>query len=318
MASWLSSFTSKISDLLGSKTPSAHVGVFGKHLGWNDHIDDLGLDSEPLVAAKESLYVHGIGGVVDSGKWEAGSADDPLIPFHHVFLWNDLTNTLLGRMWDSSDGKGRTKYPMVVCVHLCARTSPGLPDVRSYLDDLEADCRKAATSDEVHRIVATARDRAAALLASPAPTNIAPSEFAKTLGLTATSEEACRIAYAVDSSFAGLKNGAAAEIDLKLSRSKVQPQHLRVPSDPAQPLESIVFWQNFMKAFLPESVPQFFLASLDAPWLDIIAGPLTPRHLACIRSGGKTMPIATEIPFYIPTTARENAQKLWAAYIGAA
>ena len=108
----------------------------------------------------------------------------------------------------------------------------------------------------------------------------------------------------------------AAGLDLKLSRSNLQPQHIRVPADSAQPQESLAFWGDFFAAILPASVPQFFLASLDAAWLDIIVGPLTAKQLVCIRSGKQSVPLATDIPFNIPPAERERAEKLWAAFLG--
>jgi len=35
------------------------LAAFGKHPGWNDHMDDVGLETESLVAAKTRLYVDG-------------------------------------------------------------------------------------------------------------------------------------------------------------------------------------------------------------------------------------------------------------------
>src|SRR5258705_3476695 len=43
------------------------LAAFGKHPGWDDHVEDLGLDSESLIFAKTLLYVQGIGGQIDSG-----------------------------------------------------------------------------------------------------------------------------------------------------------------------------------------------------------------------------------------------------------
>jgi len=55
----------------GQDDPSEKVFVaaFGKHPAWDDHIDDIGLDMDTLIAAKRILYVQGIGGNIDSGSW---------------------------------------------------------------------------------------------------------------------------------------------------------------------------------------------------------------------------------------------------------
>ena len=315
MSTWLTSVVSKLTGMLASKPPSAHVGVFGKHPGWNDHIDDLGLDSEPLVAAKQYLYVHGIGGVVDSGKWENPPPEDPVIGFSHVFLWKDATNSILGKMWDSRDGKNRTKYPMIVCVHLSNRTTPGLPDTMPLLDELEVACKKTNSAEEVQSVIGNSRGRAAGLLNSPPIPPVNKAQFAEQIGLTRDAEATLRVVYASESYLGWMRTGPAAAIDLKLSDSKVQPQHIRVPSDQTQPLASILFWQSYFQTLLPDSVPQFYLAAVDAPWLDLIAGPLTARHLPCIRSGKKSMPPADSIPFELSDADREAARKKWAAFL---
>ncbi|MCJ7729252.1 MAG: hypothetical protein MUO27_05180, partial [Sedimentisphaerales bacterium] len=92
------------------------VAAFGKHPGWDDHIDDIGLETDILVAVKRILYVQGIGGNIDSGNWEKLQEDQRLEGFRHLFVWRMDDYLVVGRMWSSRDGKGRTSYPMVVCV----------------------------------------------------------------------------------------------------------------------------------------------------------------------------------------------------------
>src|SRR5262249_35748729 len=100
------------------------LGVFGKHPGWDDHIEDLGLETETLNLAKRVLYIEGVGGQIDAGAWEKLDPAQRTDGFNHVFLWQRGGQFLLGRMWSSSDGKGRTRYPMVLCAH-CIGASLG-------------------------------------------------------------------------------------------------------------------------------------------------------------------------------------------------
>src|SRR5438874_1572363 len=97
-----------------------HVAAFGKHPGWDDHIEEIGLDSAQLVNAKRVLYTECIGGNIDSGVWEKLDSDKQ-IPFKHTFYWRTGepgAGLLVGKMWASRDGKGRTKYPMIVCAQV--------------------------------------------------------------------------------------------------------------------------------------------------------------------------------------------------------
>src|SRR5215211_6359063 len=87
-------------------TRAAYVAAFGKHPGWDDHIDDLGLETERLVQFKRMLYLEGLQRNIDSGAWEALSAGQRIDGFRHAFLW--LTGgagdeAVVGRFWSSSD-----------------------------------------------------------------------------------------------------------------------------------------------------------------------------------------------------------------------
>ena len=99
-----------------SVQPMINLAAFGKHPGWDDHIPGIGLETEGLANLKQLLYVTGIGGQIDSGGWEKLEAGKRLEGFDHTFLWQRQGQLLLGRLWSSTDRKGRAKYPMVICV----------------------------------------------------------------------------------------------------------------------------------------------------------------------------------------------------------
>ena len=93
------------------------VGAFGKHPGWDDHIENLGLDTQPLIALKRTLYIEGVGGNLDAGAWDQLEDRQKIDGFHHVIVSMTRDAVVMGRMWASLDGKGRARYPMVVCAH---------------------------------------------------------------------------------------------------------------------------------------------------------------------------------------------------------
>jgi hypothetical protein len=317
MAGWLNDIGAKLGSLIAKRPGSAHVGAFGKHPGWNDHLDDIGLDTEPLIAAKQYLYVQGIGGVIDAGQWEALPPGDALAEFRHVFVWTDDRDTLVGKLWSSSDGKGRTKYPMVVAAHFANRNAPGIPDTTPLLDQLEASCRATTSPDEVRNLVGQARITAAQLLEAPAPVPAPRVEFACSLGIVPDSENATRIAYAVAGDFAAaVTNGVGrVRINLKLGQFKSQAQHIRLPADPAQPLASWQFWRAFIAGNIPAGAPQLCIAPASSPWLDIIVGLPTARQLFCLRAGEKALPPAHHIPFNLPDAARTAASARWQSFL---
>ena len=51
-------FSSFLSDVKSNAKPI--VAAMGKHVGWNDHIDDFGITTESLALVKQMLYLSAI------------------------------------------------------------------------------------------------------------------------------------------------------------------------------------------------------------------------------------------------------------------
>ncbi len=319
MAGWLSDLGSKLGSLISRRPGSAHLGAFGKHPGWNDHLDDIGLDTEPLIAAKQYLYVQGIGGVIDAGQWEALPNGDALPEFRHTFTWTDDREILVGKMWASSDGKGRTKYPMVVCAHFSNRAAAGIPDAVPLLEQLAETCRATGSPDAVRNSVAQSRNAAALLTEAPEPALGGRAEFLRALSIEPASENAARIAYAVENDFASAASNGAGKvrINLRLGQFKGAASAIRLPADPARPLISQRFWREFIGERIPSGAPTLCIAPASSPWLDIIVGLPTSRQLFCLRAGEKALPPAHHIPFTLSEPARTAAAKRWQAFLDA-
>jgi hypothetical protein len=207
---------------------------------------------------------------------------------------------------------------MVVSAHFSNRAAPGIPDVTALLDQFEESCRATASPDDVHRLAAQARTAVAQLIEAPAPQPPPRAEFARSLGIEPGSETAARIAYSVESHFAGLDATGIgkARINLKLGQFKGQPQHIRLPSDPARPLASQRFWREFFNTSIPAGAPQLYIAPASSPWIDIIVGLPTARHLFCLRAGEKALPPANHIPFNLPDAAKAAAAARWQRFLG--
>ena len=320
MPDWLSGIGTRIGSLFGSRTPSTHLGVFGKHPGWNDHLDDVGLDSEPLIATKQYLYVQGIGGIVDAGQWEALPNGDALPEFRHTFVWSDADNILVGKLWSSSDGKGRTKYPMVLCSHFANRREITIPNIVPLLEQLEQSFRATNSADDVRRLVAEAASAASLLISSHAVQSNSRTAYAEGIGIKPDSEAAARIAYFAENHFDGLANGglSGARINLKLGQLTTQPQHMRVPAQASDPLATLQFWRAFLTATIPAGTPQLYIAPAGSPWLDVIVGLPTAKHLFCLRAGLNAVPLASEIPYNLTAEFRSKAIKYWQDFLAAA
>src|SRR5437763_1714149 len=100
---------------LGPPKPSISLAAFGKRPGWDDHVE-LGVDTESLAEIRQSLYINGIAANIDAGAWEKLPPDQRLPEFNHSLLhYAPRQGALAARLWSSTDGKGRKKYPLVLC-----------------------------------------------------------------------------------------------------------------------------------------------------------------------------------------------------------
>src|SRR5437762_88946 len=161
MSRFLKKFLRENEGMFSRKTkPAVYLGAFGKHPGWDDHIDDIGLETESLLLAKQILYVDGIGGQINSGEWEKLREAQGVHEFKHLFVWKRGDAFLLGKIWSSRDGKNRTKYPMVVCAH-CLGVPFGWAqlNVLSTLDEVESLCKGTQSADEVREVLARALEK---------------------------------------------------------------------------------------------------------------------------------------------------------------
>lgn len=298
--------------------PAFAMGAFGKHPGWDDHLDDFGLETEALLAARQLLYVQGIGGLIDAGAWENSAAGEAPPPFGHVCFWFSEPDLLVTRLWASQDRKGRSRYPMVVCAHAAnveARAAIGriLPD----LEAVERECRAATTAEAVHGLLADHRERLRPLISAP-PLPYPPPSFAKVatqLGLTAQNESWQRIVYAAESQLAAFGPGkvpdAAKRITMKMSALPAMAQQMRLPVGEASAADAALFWHALFTKLLGTTAPMLFLHPLDDLWIDVIVGCPGVKQLVCLRASGQTIPLVQEVPYNLPPEFREKAAHLF-------
>jgi hypothetical protein len=139
-----------------TRSERVFVAAFGKHPGWNDHIDDIGFETDVFVNVKRLLYVQGIGGNIDAGSWDKLEGGQVIREFKHVFVWCLDKNVILGRIWSSRDGKGRTSYPMVVCVQ-CRQLPLDwiLKNILPRLEKVEQTCAATVSATDVLTMLET-------------------------------------------------------------------------------------------------------------------------------------------------------------------
>ena len=310
MPSWLDGLLAKA---IGAP-PGVHLGAFGKHPGWDDHVEPIGLDSEPLVAAREILYVRGIGGVIDTALWDK-KPEEVLPQIEHLFCWTNENDTLVGRMWSSTDGKGRSKYPMATVAHFGLPFSYTLAArAAQVLADVEARCKQATTAPEVRAVFATGLEELRAALAQPPdslgaePDRAACSRIAHEMWLD-QGETFPRVLYALQEKArsANLTPKTSGKISLKMLDEESNAQQVRLPMDEKDSIDGIAFWHKVIADFAPIKKPTLYLHPAGSPWVDVIVGNPTARQLYAIRANEIALPLASVVPYELDPAFRATA-----------
>lgn len=322
MASWLD----RLRNPFASKAaPGLSLGAFGKHPGWSDHIEDIGLDTEALLAARQFLYVQGIGGAIDGALWDSLPPEQSLSEFDHAFVWLCGDDCLPGRLWASRDGKGRTRYPMVVCAHAaCLPARAVLDCAEPALERLEAKCRAADSASSVQAILeserAILRNALDTRIATPLPEPHSRQSTAERIGLSADNDRFLRTLYTVQNQLAAYTHasklpGELQRIGMKLSGSALLAQHLRLPAGQTSFGECALFWKDFVSFIIGKPAPYLFIEPGGGPWMDLIVGAPGPRQLFCLKASSASLPCADQIPYNLTPEFRAEAARIYCAFL---
>jgi len=296
------------------------VGAFGKHPGWDDHLADQGLETELLTQVKRLVYLEGIGGNIDSGAWESLEASERLEGFDHVFYWRWAGGLVVGRLWNSSDGKGRTRYPMIVCAHFRGIASSWV--VREGLqaiEELATRCRAATDAagvitavDEARRSLRSQAESAPLASTEGLPPPAAIVELAEKLG----DESLARVCYQMEREFSSF----LIEDEESGTRSRtidVRPRSMRVPSCADDAGEACDLWIRFMLERMDPSVPVVAVIRRGEGFCDLIAGEPTRGQFFCLQGSLERLPLTTEIPYTIePSFAEKLGERVEAGRVG--
>jgi formylglycine-generating enzyme required for sulfatase activity len=287
------------------------LAAFGKHPGWDDHVEDLGLETQSLNLAKTIFYVNGIGGQIDSGAWEKLDSSQQVAAFNHVFVWQRSGQILLGRLWSSSDGKGRTRYPMVVCLQFAGVTlgwalKQGLPALAALAEG----CAKATTAEEVRSLLsqkrAALREAIQAADGKGEYAPVTPELLHKTLQSPAdgNSEAFLRVLYQMKSQLGAFAPG---KFNARANPAATRAQQVRVPAAGLSPDQALLFWTRFFLTHVDASVPLLLTLPLEAEWLDATVGEPESHEFFSLRASPKAVPLVSEVPYNLDTTFRTKA-----------
>jgi hypothetical protein len=286
--------------------PRLTLAAFGKHPGWDDHILGIGIETETLAAVKQAIYVSGIGGQVDSGAWEELAPEKRIPGYDHTFLWLRPGHVILGLLWSSTDSKGRAKYPMVLCVDgEGAAPAVMLMHFLPGLEHLREACKATTSADQVTKDCRAAQDQLRTIPggASPRPVEEAVSPEARRRFLERPELGPDRL---------GLLR-----VLHELGPADAHSRHLRLPLASDSRTEALLLWGGFFRCAVPEAVPLLLITRAGVNWMDVIVGEPASDDFFCLQASNKAMPLATEIPYELPSGLRPRCQALEANYLGA-
>lgn len=242
-----------LQDRLGD---SPFLAAFGKHPGWDDHADDLGLVTPSLVEARRILYSEGISSQLASGAWDRLEENGEAIEFDHYWLCTRENQSIAGSLWASRDGKGRERFPMIVCACTTQNAEFAL---FSAIDEFERRSKEATTSGEVIEAWRTVSAGLKDIVGD------APEAIPLTVPLA---------------EIAGL---------MPLVRnSKGKP--IRLPAVAEEPLANLKFWRRFAAFVYEPSTLLLLFQPRQHPWTDLIAGEPGPADLFPLRASAMRLP----------------------------
>jgi len=289
--------------------PRAYLGAFGKHPGWNDHLDDIGLVTTSMVEARSILY-GGIAHQIEHATWEKAGPEKVTPGFNHVIHWRRLNESLTGLIWSSQDGKGRALYPMITVAHCVTRSFSWLAgELLPALEDIKAKCRSTTSAG-----VVIAHIKGVEQALQPRLPDLNRVQTSTGLGVPAWTAHFVRDPVALRRVLHHLRRNFALFTPGSLEWCKGEKQSLsrslRLPQIPgASPAESLNAWLSFLATQLDPAVPLFGLLPVEEKWLDVIVGEPGPADFFLLRARPSEIPVVTDIPYELgPENEADDAR----------
>jgi CRISPR/Cas system-associated exonuclease Cas4 (RecB family) len=303
---------------LSGAPPLVSLAGFGKHPGWDDHIEDIGLATASLRMARKTLYVSGIGDQIDKAAWENLEAGKRLPGFNHLFVWLRPNQMIVGRLWSSSDGKGRTRYPMIACAQgIGLPISWMAPNVAPVLEALRRTCADTQSAPVVTAAFRDAQDdlrkQAAAVsldAAAPAVSEPERKRFFSDPAFGKDGEGIYRVFYHMNSQMSAYlpNEGIATSVQV----ASAPPRLMRVPRVSGSVEDNARLWNWFFTSLCVKSTPILLVFPMDERWVDVIMGEPTGHELFCLRASAQAIALASDIPYTMDAPFREKAAKKFA------
>lgn len=296
-----------------ANAPRFYLGAFGKHPGWNDHMDDIGLRTPSLIEAR-SLFYGGIAHQIEHATWEKAGAEKVIPGFDHLIHWRRLNESITGLVWSSQDGKGRALYPMITVAHSVTRSFSWLAgELLPALEDVKAKCRSTNSASVVKAHIKGVEDALRARLPDSARVSTGPGLGIPAWAAYFSREQVAlqRVLHHLRRNFTPFAPGSLAWCE---GGKQAVSSCLRLPQIPgAKPAESLNAWLSFLATQLDPAVPLFGLLPLDRNWLDVIVGEPGPADFFRLRALPVEVPVVTDIPYQVDADKPANDAALFAS-----
>jgi hypothetical protein len=258
------------------------LAAFGKHPAWDDHLDDIGLNTESLALTKQLLYSEGIATQLASGAWDQLEKAGHAIEFEHRFVWGRDQQAIVGAIWASADRKRRARFPLIICAQARLDGPRASALLLDYVGELGALCRNAKTQEEL----LSAFDRAQSELSRATLPSVVSNLFS---GITDLQENS--ILPSLVTLSAGLKS--------KLPRGpletvKATRSRFRLPGISSQTKDNLSFWSAYLATHCAGSgLPYLVIAASGKRWIDLIVGEPRPTDFFCLRANENALPTSS-------------------------
>lgn len=295
--------TAKLFGKAGGRSPGVWLGAFGKHPGWNDHMDDQGLETERLIAAKRVIYMEGIAAAIDSGAWDKLEPGQRIEDFGHEFIWRIGPDILAGRLWSSRDGKGRTKYPLVLCLQ--CRDVPlewifdhAMPSLMRLEDRLRRDSSADAVVSSINGVRSGLREAASQQSRGAEPTGASGrlAILVKRPEFGADQAGLLRILYQAEREWGSYLAGSHETSRVRTDTTE-RSYHLRVPGCAERASDRLRVWFEFASKVTASWVSCFLAAPVHQSWVDMVVGQPVGPQLFCLKANESRIPLSSDIPY---------------------
>jgi hypothetical protein len=295
--------------------PRFYISGFGKHPGWNDHLDDIGLVTDSLIRGKALLY-GGIAHQVENATWEKAGADKVAAGFDHVIHWRRMHESLTGLMWSSRDGKGRSLYPMILLGH-CA----GQPfdwQAGELMPALRGAAEKCRATNSSSLVIGTL-DAAQKSLREKLPGKSAGFQHESRVGVqnwaahfTRERDVLRRVLHHLRANCAAFAPGSEAWCGHG-KQTRGASYRLRLPVVPgADAVESLNTWLTFLGTQCSATVPMLGLCPQGRPWIDVILGEPAETDFIVLRALPASAPVVSDIPYQLSPDLPADEARIFA------